>query len=195
MIDCSKKTDAELVKLVLEDDEYFACLVERYEKKLLRYILRISDFDKSTAEDVLQDVFISVYRNLNDFNPDLSFSSWIYRITHNTVITYFRKRKHESVTITVDPDSDRDFASLLPDTLDLAKELDREIAIKNVGKALHQLPEKYREVLFLRYMEDKSYKEIGDILKKPVNSVSVLINRAKAKIKDSLLISNQQQNV
>ena len=64
---CHKMTDGELVKLTLKNQEYFRYIIERYDDKLLRYILRISSMSREDAEDVLQDVFISVYKNLNGF--------------------------------------------------------------------------------------------------------------------------------
>ncbi|MDD5489902.1 MAG: sigma-70 family RNA polymerase sigma factor, partial [Candidatus Moranbacteria bacterium] len=80
---CREKTDEEMVALTLKNQDYFACLVERYEPKLMRYIRRISAATQEDAEDLLQDVFVKVYRNLNDFDQKLKFSSWIYRIAHN----------------------------------------------------------------------------------------------------------------
>ena len=90
--DLREKTDEELVALALKDPQVYASIMERYEEKLLRYIMRISVNSKEDAEDVLQDVFLSAYKNLNDFDQDLKFSSWIYRIAHNKVISHFFKR-------------------------------------------------------------------------------------------------------
>src|SRR5665648_188700 len=84
--DCSNMTDNELVKLSLDNPDHFFCLTKRYESKLLRYIMRISKFSHEDAEDVLQDVFIKTYYNLNEFDSELKFSSWIYRIAHNQTI-------------------------------------------------------------------------------------------------------------
>lgn len=168
--------------MALKNSDNFVYLVERYESRLIRYVLRISSFDVATAEDVVQDVFISVYKNLNDFDRDLSFSSWIYRIAHNTVIDYVRKFKSRPMQVELDDD----YVFLLPNDVDLPEEMSRKELSVFVKKILLELPEKYREVLVLRYLEDKSYKEIGDILRKSVNSVSVLINRAKDKMKAKL---------
>ncbi len=176
------KSDGELVRMALKNSDNFVYLVERYESRLIRYVLRISSFDVATAEDVVQDVFISVYKNLNDFDRDLSFSSWIYRIAHNTVIDYVRKFKSRPMQVELDDD----YVFLLPNDVDLPEEMSRKELSVFVKKILLELPEKYREVLVLRYLEDKSYKEIGDILRKSVNSVSVLINRAKDKMKAKL---------
>jgi RNA polymerase sigma-70 factor (ECF subfamily) len=79
----------------------------------------------------------------------------------------------------------------LPANVDLPKELDRKNLSKELQKALMKIPDKYREVLVLFYIEGKSYKEISDILKRSINSVSVLINRAKLKLKPELEFLNQ----
>ena len=70
-------TDVELVRLSLGDQEYFGLLVERYEQKLHRYIQRITYVTSEDQEDMLQNIFLKVYINLNGFNTDLSFNSWI----------------------------------------------------------------------------------------------------------------------
>jgi RNA polymerase sigma-70 factor (ECF subfamily) len=167
-------------------------LVDRYDKKLSRYIFRISGFDKQTIEDLLQEIFTKVYQNLNDFDDDFSFSSWIYRISHNVTINHVRDLKRRPKLVNIfDEDSDKDLMELLPSDVDMPKQLDREAARENVRQALFELPDKYREVLVLSYLEDKSYREISDILKRSVNSVSVLINRAKTKLKSKLEFLNR----
>jgi RNA polymerase sigma-70 factor, ECF subfamily len=90
-MDFSEKKDEELVLISISDQDAFSELIRRYEAKLFNYIKRISSLSKEDAEDILQEVFIKVYKNLNGFDVDLKFSSWIYRITHNEVITNFRK--------------------------------------------------------------------------------------------------------
>ena len=181
------KSDKQLVELSLKDDKYFAELIERYERKLSRYIYHLSSLDAPSTEDLLQEVFIKAYENLNDYDDTFSFSSWIYRITHNEVISFFRKTKARPQTINPD-DVDEDYISLMPDSTDIPAEIKKKELAAEVKKHVLELPEKYRDVLVLRFLEDKSYKEISDILKKSVNSVSVLINRAKEKLKSKLTI-------
>lgn len=186
MKDCSKKSDAEVVKLAIKDDQYFAVLVERYENKLMRYILRITQFDLECAEDVLQEVFIKVYKNLNGYDTDFNFSSWVYRIAHNEVIDQVRKLKARPRVMQIDNGEVKDYVEILPDDLDLNEDLKGKELARTVREALFSLPQKYRDVLVLRYLEDKSYLEISDILKRSVNSVSVLINRAKDKLRGEI---------
>ncbi len=170
-------SDEELVDLTIENQENFSWLIERYQDKLLRYILRIANISKEEAEDVLQDVFIKVYQNLNDFDLSLKFSSWIYRIAHNQVISNWRKIKARPKSVYFEV-GDSVFNELISE-LDLQKEGDKYFLKKNLENIFEKLNPKYKEVLVLKFFEDKSYKEISDVLKKPVGTVATLISRAK----------------
>jgi RNA polymerase sigma-70 factor, ECF subfamily len=179
-----KTTDEELVAKTLENPEIYALLVERYEKKLLRYIMRILSGTKEDAEDILQDVFLSAYKNLNDFDQDLKFSSWIYRIAHNKVISHFRKVTARPKTMTYEGDSQ--LLNILASEEDIAKSMEKRHDAAEVRDVLDELDEKYREALVLKFLEEKDYKEISDILEKPMGTVATLINRAKKQFKEKV---------
>ena len=174
---CSEKTDEELVALALKDQDFFACLVEKYEPKLMRYVRRISAATQEDAEDLLQEIFVKVYRNLNDFDPDLKFSSWIYRIAHNQVISHWRKTKVRPQVLKFE--ADEDFLKFIATDENLARDTDRKFSGEEGRKMLENLDKKYKEVLVLKFLEGKDYKEISDILEKPLGTVATLINRAK----------------
>ena len=174
---CKNISDEELVEKSLQDIDYFACIYERYEQKLIRYILRISSFSIEEAEDILQEAFIKAWRNLNEFNKDLKFSSWIYRIVRNTTITEWKKTKSKGRD--KKQDIEEELFRNIPSLLNTEKEADQKFNNKNIGKILQLMPEKYREVLILKFLEEKNYQEISDILKKPNGTIATLINRAK----------------
>ena len=174
-------TDEELVPLILQDQENFLYLVRRYEEKLTRYIRRISGLDKEDIEDLLQEVFIKVYQNLNDFDTSLKFSSWIYRITHNHVISNFRKSKARPVTISIDEETE--IARRIASGIDILKEVDQGLQKKVVVDVLKKMDKNYKEVLILKFLEEKDYNEISDILQRPIGTVGTLINRAKKQFK------------
>jgi len=176
---CPEKTDVELVGMSLEDSDHFLCLSKRYEDKLLRYIIRISKFSREDAEDVLQDVFIKTYFNLNGFDTELQFSSWIYRIAHNEAVSAIRKK-------VVRPFISLEVEDLVKfgDSFDMTKEMDNALDRKMIDEALSKLDEKYRDVLVLRFLDEKDYIEIADILKKPVSTVGNLILRGKKLFKE-----------
>jgi len=176
---CPERTDVELVGMSLENSDHFLCLSKRYEDKLLRYIIRISKFSREDAEDVLQEVFIKTYFNLNGFDKELQFSSWIYRIAHNEAVSAIRK-KVVRPTIALEVEDLVKFG----DSFDMTKDMDNILDRKMIDEALSKLDEKYREVLVLRFLDEKDYTEIADILKKPVSTVGNLLLRGKKLFKE-----------
>ena len=180
-LQAENKKDEDLIQFILEDQDNFTYLIQRYEDKLSRYIYRISGLNKEDIEDLLQDVFIKVYQNLNDFDTSLKFSSWIYRIAHNQTISNYRKIKVRPVTVSIDDDPL--LANKIVYNKDLVQELDNELDLKLINKILDKMDKKYKEVLVLRFFDEKDYGEISDILQKPVGTVGALINRAKTQFK------------
>lgn len=174
-------TDEAVVIAALADKEQFGVLVDRYEAKLRRYIARLGVRNPEDQLDVLQDIFIKVYRNLNGFDPKLKFSSWIYRIAHNEAISAYRKKnvRPEGHLIA---DSE-ELLSFAAGTLDSAElQFDESINAEVVHQALQKLDHKYAEVLILRFFEHKEYDEISDILQIPTGSVGTLIHRGKKQL-------------
>jgi len=169
---------------VLKDADLFLELMQRYEGRLLAYINRIINVSNGEAEDILQEVFIKTYQNLNGFDLNLKFSTWVYRITYNQVISFFRKNKKHTTNLT-DKDSEALILNIA-DELNLKQAVAQKIDAKLIREAISDLDSKYRDVLVLKFLEDKDYNEISDIIKKPVATVGTLINRAKNKIKEAL---------
>ena len=168
--------DSKLVRLSLENAAFFAQIVQKYEKSLLRYLLRISNISREEAEDLLQEIFVKIYQNLRDFDSSLKFSSWIYRIAHNETISAWRKKSVRGEKVDLEK---AEAAQLLRSTLDIAAEVDDRFLVESVREILRDLPPKYREILVLRFLENKDYSEISDILRRPMGSVATLISRAK----------------
>ena len=152
-----------------------------------RYISRISNVSRDEVEDLLQDIFIKVYKNLNGFDTSLKFSSWIYRITHNEVISNYRKYKNKVKVVSFD--KDEEFVKGIADELDVEENLSLGESKEKIFDILSKMNIKYRDVLILKFLEGKSYHEISDILKKPEGTVGTLISRAK---KEFLKILEQE---
>jgi RNA polymerase sigma-70 factor (ECF subfamily) len=180
-------SDSEIVKLALKSSEYFAVIVDRYEEKITRYMRRIGVHSFEDRQDVLQDIFIKVYKNLNGFDDSFSFSSWIYRIAHNEAISLYRKKIVRPEGHLVE---DSDTAMLFMSDTNISQEMEFDMQINSVSlqQALRQLDIKYRDALILRFFEHKEYDEISDILKIPTGTVGTLISRGKNKLK--LLLQN-----
>ncbi len=186
--DCDNKTDEELVLLTVENPEFYFCLMARYEDKLLRYVGRISSVGKETAEDLVQEIFIKAFENINDFDTKLKFSSWIYRIARNHVVSYWRKNKGEAQVFSWDDDDK--FKNMFGSGEDLEKEIGTRLIVEKVRTIIGSLKPAYQEVMLLRYLEDKSYEDIGDILKKPVGTVGTLLSEAKKQLREKIKKEN-----
>jgi len=179
----NRVSDNELVEIIrTKNQELFAEIIKRYQQKLFYYVNRLINH-ADEAEDVVQDVFIKVYVNLNGYDARLKFSSWIYRIAHNEAVNWLRKNtKYIKESI----EQSEYLENALSDNKDFSAELDVQADLQKVSVALYNLPAKYKEVMILKFVEEKSYEEIADILKKPVNTIGVLINRARKMIKNTL---------
>jgi len=184
MIDCSKNSDKDIVKLISSwDIDAFYCIALKYEKKLLKYINRITNTSYEETENILQEVFIKAYTKINSYNSDYSFSSWIYRIAHNHTIDYFKKNsKKETINLEWD-DENINFLDLFKSWENIEENISKKELNKKIWEIINSLDDKYREILILKFLEEKNYSEISDILKIPEWTVATLINRWKKQFK------------
>ena len=173
-------SDEELVRLSKEDKRYFATLVDRYEKPLRRYVGKLGKFNKEDLDDLLQDVFIKLYKNINAFDSSLKFSSWIYRIAHNETISFFRHNHVRPQGHVLDIPEEI-LENLLADT-QLTEDIEQKETYASLNNAIELLPQNYKDVILLKYFEYKSYEEISDILRLPPGTVATRLNRAKEKL-------------
>jgi RNA polymerase sigma-70 factor (ECF subfamily) len=181
----SSLPDEEVVALALSEKAYFGHIVTRYENKLASYIRRLGIRNEEDRQDVLQNIFIKVYKNLYGFDTSLSFSSWIYRIAHNEAISFYRMNSVRPEGHLVDKaDEILSFISSAEESQE--KMFDSHINAQEVSAALEALDSKYRDALILRFFEHKEYDEISDILKIPIGTVGTLIHRGKQELKKHL---------
>lgn len=184
--ECLDKTDEEIALLVQSGDiNKFGILVERYEDKLLRYgrkfLARHEDI-----QDIVQDIFVSTYQNIQNFDIEQRFSPWIYRIAHNAFVNRLKKNSYNPLILI-------DFDTLVshPEYDDPAPvEREQKEMRAMIDKGLQQLKPKYREVIILHYLEEMSYKEISDILQIPLGTAGIRLKRAKEALKKIYTITN-----
>ena len=185
MLDTASPSDKELVVLALRERESFGSLVERYEAKLERYITRLGVRDPEDRADVLQEIFIKVYRNLNSFDQSLSFSAWIYRIAHNEAISWYRKQKARPEGYLVS-EGDEIVKLMADQSTSPEDKFDQSIDKETLLRAMERLDDRYRDVLILRYFEHLEYEDISDVLKVPTGTVGTLVHRGKKQLKEIL---------
>lgn len=173
------ESDETIARAVQKGDiEAFGALVERYENKMKRYANRFL-FEREDVKDVIQDVFIKAYENIQSFDASRRFSPWLYRIAHNEFINAIRKKKKDPLPF-FDPDT------LFPHPI-TEETLDDEVHRKDIKAMLEtwlsNVDPKYREVLILYYFEELDYAEIAEILRVPISTVGVRLLRGKAALK------------
>ncbi|MEZ4908144.1 MAG: RNA polymerase sigma factor [Saprospiraceae bacterium] len=170
--DCKKFSDKEIIEKSKGNFDYFRCLYERYDYRLKAFIRKISDFDHETIDDILQNSFIKIWKNINNYDDSMEVSSFIFAIVRNETVSYWRKEKtQKKIKNNLNSDDDQEVND---STDDIDNEMD-----SGIKKILEKLPEKYREILILKFFENMDYEEISDILKIPEGTVATRINRAK----------------
>ena len=174
-------SDQDLVTKTIKNKQAFAAIVHRYETPLLRYISRLGCKDAAAAQDLLQEIFVKTFVHLNDYDHSLQFSSWIYRIAHNEIVSYFRKEKSRPSVLKRSEDSF--LFENIADDVGLTDHNSQRHSVLEIQSAVSRLEPKYRDIIVLKFFEEKSYEEISDILQIPQGTVATLINRAKKKIK------------
>lgn len=178
-MDLSEKTDEELATLVQGNTEAaFGVLMSRYQPKLLRYGRKFLR-DSAPIEDVVQEVFIKAYQNMQSFDASRSFSPWIYRIAHNQFANALRTNSRHPLSF-VDLDL---FSAHTAYEIDPGAEEEREETRTLVGAGIESLSPLYQEVLILYYLEELSYQDIAEVLRVPVGTVGIRLHRAREALK------------
>ncbi len=179
-------TDSQIIRDIKDGDvEQFAELMNRYQRKLLSFIFHMlkSSQLELLAEDLCAETFYKAYRSLHTFREaDASFSTWLYTIARNTVLSELRKQR--SIQVSLDEDH-----SIVPEApREVAPEyaLLRNEKVTLVREAINRLPEKQRSALILREYDQLDYQEIAQVLGQTVSSVKSLLFRARASVKTQL---------
>jgi RNA polymerase sigma-70 factor (ECF subfamily) len=167
-------------RCVKGDEKAFEELLCKYRCSVFSICLRMVR-NRTTAEDIAQEVFVKVFSALDRYDPSYPFSSWLNRITANLCIDHLRREKER--TISLDKPVGGDGDDLLIQIPTRAAGPDREMESKEMMAVLEEslaaLPEHYRIVVILRHQEQLSYEEISDTLGIPLGTVKARIHRAR----------------
>ena len=164
-------TDEELAMEYMSGNDYaFDKLLERYKEKVCKYIFSMTK-EKSTAEDIFQDVFVRIIVGLREgkYTSKGFFSYWVSTITRNILIDHFRKDR----ILAADLNNNNDITKMyLPQLTDVSAEttiVNTQVKDSAV-KLMNHLPELQREVVYMKYFEDKSFKEIASLTNVSINT-------------------------
>lgn len=188
------KNDDELVNLYSKgDSRAFDVLLYRYKDKLFSYICFIVR-NRDLADDIFQETFVKAIVTLQKggYSGSGKFGAWLTRIAHNLMIDYFRQTKNENLI-----SNDKSELDLFNDSSLSESNIEDEMicsqTLEDIRRLVNQLPENQREVVFMRYYQDLSFKEISDITGVSINTALgrmryALINiRKMAEEKDIVL--------
>lgn len=182
--------DAILVRQALEGSpDACEALVRRFERPVFNLIARLVR-DAATAEDLAQDTFLKVFRALETYDPTYRFSSWVFRIAHNTAVDHLRQRRLLTVGPSLDADGEeRDPLDRLPDPAGLTPEQSalRQEVIATLDRAIDELRPEYRTAVVLRYQEGLDYQEIADVMDLPLGTVKTFLHRARHELARRLI--------
>jgi RNA polymerase sigma-70 factor (ECF subfamily) len=186
-------TDEILAEKSLAGDlEAFEELVNRFKNRVYALVYRIVN-QQQEAEDITQEVFLTVYEKLYQYDSSKSFAPWIFRIATNASISTLRRKKKvvmlnfdETFTSTYDVD----YSNSNPQFVLERKELNEEIS-----QAIMKLPENYRTIIALRYHLDLDNQEIADVLEISKENVEVRIHRARKALRKAILQNNAERGI
>ncbi|KIL41565.1 RNA polymerase sigma24 factor [Gordoniibacillus kamchatkensis] len=175
-------TDSQLIREIKDGNvQAYNELMRRYERKILAFIYHMlkSSQLEAIAEDLCNETFYKAYRSLGSFREvEASFSTWLYTIARNTVLSELRKHKSQQVSL-----DQSGHTPLAPDGAMPEQTVLRNEKVSKVRDAINGLPEKQRSALILREYDQLDYQEIANILGQTVSSVKSLLFRARASVK------------
>ncbi len=182
-----EKSDDQLVTDYLNgDEEAFSALLHRYLKSLYNFSFRLTN-EKAAAEDVAQEAFVKVWKNISKYHIGGNFKTWIFTIARNATIDYLRKKKNIQFSAFESDSGENFFVENLADDAPTPEELFVLAEQKElVSNMLQKVSPAQREVLILHEGENMTFDEIGKILNKPLNTVKSQHRRALIELRKLL---------
>ncbi|MBQ1707965.1 MAG: sigma-70 family RNA polymerase sigma factor [Bacteroidales bacterium] len=175
----TKLEDIALVELALQRDQgAFALLLEKYRGSLMTHILKYVTVVED-AEDICQRSFEKAFMNIDKYNSQYAFSTWLYNIAQNEAIDHLRRSRASinSVPISEERDALDVMAATTPE-----EELIIDQAVSELISGIQRLPESYRQVAELRFIKDYAYEDIARELGLPLGTVKTRISRARKQL-------------
>lgn len=191
-VDYEQLSDKDVIEHARKGRESaFRELIRRYERPVFSVIYRMVR-DRELAEDLAQDTFIKVLNALGKYDPSYKFSSWIFKIAHNTTIDHLRKKELDTLSLDGSPHArtaeQAEATSFTPaDTgLDPARYTESQQIGSEIEAAIDQLRPQYREAILLWHVEGRPYDEIADIMDLPLGTVKTYIHRGRNELREKL---------
>lgn len=191
-MDYGKLSDQEVIEHARRGRQSaFRALIGRYERPVFSLIYRLVR-DRERAEDLAQDTFIKVLNHLDRYDPSYKFSSWIFKIAHNTALDHLRRKRPEVLSIHGSPHArtaeEVEATTLTPASDDESPEAftaSRELGA-HIEQAIGTLRPEYRTAIILCHVEGRPYDEIAQIMDVPLGTVKTFIHRARNELRKQL---------
>ncbi|MGB9892865.1 MAG: RNA polymerase sigma factor [Candidatus Saccharicenans sp.] len=176
----AENEDKTLVHLCLKGDKKaFEKLVRKYQQPLANYFSRLVQ-ERELSLDFIQEVFLRAYTALHTYKPKYQFSTWLFRIASNLLIDHWRKKKLPLIYMDANSEKEEQEPIQIPDPQPgVGERYEKKELAKMIDRAISQLPETWRELFILRYINDFSYEEIAAIKQLPVGTVKNRVFQAK----------------
>jgi RNA polymerase sigma-70 factor (ECF subfamily) len=180
-------SDDELVERCRRrDHEAFTEIVDRYKDRVYWLVRRM--VGSPNDEDITQEVFLRVYQAIGGFQGRSSFRTWLYRIARNLCLTELKKRGSRGEHLSIEDEGEEKVNRLMPTSAGgMIEEIERRDISENVRALMARLPENYRTVLTLFYLQQVRYEEIAEIMDIPMGTVKTYIHRARLRLRDLIL--------
>jgi RNA polymerase sigma factor (sigma-70 family) len=162
-----------------QQNEGFRLLIKKYQERLYWHIRRLVN-NHDDADDVLQNVFIKIFRNIGKFQQQSSLFTWIYRIATNECLTFIEKNKHKHNISSIDD-------SPLSLSLFSSAGIDENKTMASLHEAIDRLPYKQKMVFNMRYYDELSYQEIADITQTTVGALKATYHHAAKKVEEFVI--------
>lgn len=159
-------------------EDSFEELVRRYQRPIAAYVYRMVG-DYEAALDLTQEVFIKVYSSLSRYRSEFKFSTWIYKIAHNSAVDHLRRHSTRERSLISEFDGEQRELPIESGRLSPEQESERAERRVEIEQVVHQLPSAYRELILLRHSHDLSYDEIAEVTGLPLGTVKNRLFRAR----------------
>ena len=177
----------------MANQEEFQSLLEPVLDSAFGMAMSYTGGSQAEAEDLLQDAALKAYRGFAGFQRGTNFKAWFFRILMNTAVSRFRKTKRRPTEIDID-DAAHGPAVQEATSLGMARETDdpskafvEKLRLERIHQAIHELPEEFRQVSVLYFLEEFTYPEIAEVLDIPVGTVRSRLHRARKGLQRRLM--------
>ncbi len=191
-VELTKLSDQDIVaRASAGSEKAYRELIRRYERPVFSLIYRVVR-DREKAEDLAQDTFVKVLNHIGRYKPEYKFSSWIFKIAHNTALDDVRRKELPTLSLDGSPHqlNPAEAAATAPVVASDDPAPDEFVESRELGgeieAAIGTLRDEYRTAIVLRHMEGYAYEEIAEIMDVPLGTVKTYIHRARRELRERL---------